>query len=117
MEGGYGHLAGEERFVRPEHHGIVRGTYRAYIHGLSERDPEPAALPHGVVFDTSVLAKHPAVPVHERAGYGGSSGEALYHGGVVPIGNKADVLTVRLGGVDKAVFRGNGAHPVLGEPP
>ena len=49
------------------------------------------------------------------AGGEGVAGVLLQKGGVIPTGDKADVLAVVLAGIDKAVLLGNLPHLLLGQ--
>jgi len=52
-----------------------------------------------------MVAQHPACHVHDLSGVCRSGPQLFDHGGVISIGNKADILTVRLVGHRQAVAR------------
>ena len=76
-------------------------------------DAKSAALPDGVVDDAAVTSENVPLLVHKIPLWVSLARRALDERGVVAVGDKADVLTVGLAGVEKAQFFGDAARVAL----
>ena len=72
------------------------GVDAAHISALWERQAEAAVLPYGVVSYAAVSSENLAGSIDEIAARCFDACQPLYCCGVVAVGNKADILTVRL---------------------
>ena len=72
------------------------GVDAAHISALWERQAEAAVLPYGVVSYAAVSSENLAGSIDEIAARCFFACQPLYCCGVVAVGNKADILTVRL---------------------
>ena len=97
-------------------HRVALCRQGADVQRLPGADAQPPPLAHGVADDALVPAQHGAAAVDEIAGRGGEPGVPLDHGGIVPVRHEADVLTVRLGGVYKALRLCQLPHLLLPQP-
>ena len=97
-----------------QHHLVILRVDLDDINRGADADAKVLALTDGVVRDTLMLSEHLAVDRDEIAG-GHGAAFFLDEGGIVAVGHKADILTVGLVGIDKAVLRRDTAHLVLAQ--
>ena len=64
----------------------------------------------GISDDASVMPQHLSLLIHKIAREGGSSDCPLNEGGIISVGDKADILTIMLVGIDQAVGLGQLAN-------
>ena len=97
----------EQCFIGADGNRVSLHVFFADVHRLAQGDAQALALAQGVTDCAPVGSHHLAVYVQIlscRIGFAGVAGEKS---GVVPIGNKADILAVVLAGVDEALLLGN----------
>ena len=74
---------------------------------MLDAEAQSLALADRIVDDACMLAQHMALPVHEWAGLRLLAGAQLNDAGIVAVRYEADILTVALSGVYKAMLLGN----------
>ena len=98
-----GQLPGKQRLVPAEDHLIPFRVDGLYIQRFVGGNPQSLPLADGIVGDAFVTAQHPAGFIHKVAGDVLLPRVPPDEGRIVPVGDEADVLTVRLPGVEKAL--------------
>ena len=113
MEVLHPHSGTVERPLVPQDDGVSRRVLAQDVQGTPPADPQAPALSDGVAGEAPVPPQHPARRVHKIPRLQRQP-PVPEEGGVVPAGDKADVLTVRLPGAGEAPRLRKGPHiPLL----
>ena len=107
MEFPYPNFLPEQFLIRPKDHGVVPGTNLGDIVLVGQVETQAPVLADGVADDALMLAQNVALGIHEIPRLRLFAGPQLDDPCVIPVGDEADVLRIRLIGVDEAAFLGD----------